>query len=225
MVITTISHHSSLPNLHTPPRISLRCNNSSSNDSSSSTFLDNKKHVSVDYDQGKHHATTHLTGFRKDDIPKRYRLRVIGDRFEKDWTLSEVVEKVYQLRRWEDIDGVLNHWVGRFSRKNFPLLIKEMTRRGSLEHCKEVFRWMKNQRNYCARTDIYNMMIRLYARNHQIDQARGLFFEMQEWRCKPDAETYNALINAHGRLGQWRWAKNIMEDMLRAAVCICILLP
>ena len=44
-------------------------------------------------------------------------------------------------------------------------------------------------------------------------------------RCKPDAETYNALINAHGRAGQWRWAMNIMEDMLRAAVCICIFLP
>jgi len=38
-------------------------------------------------------------------------------------------------------------------------------------------------------------------------------------RCKPDVETYNALINAHGRAGQWRWAMNIMDDMLRAAVC------
>lgn len=130
---------------------------------------------------------------------------------------------------------------------------------------------MKNQKNYCARTDIYNMMIRLNARHNRTDQARGLFFEMQEWRyrdflcckllllvklhsvylsfmwmnhmrlnfalfllvtiqviilhlsyfsrCKPDAETYNALINAHGKAGQWRWAMNIMEDMLRAAVC------
>lgn len=37
--------------------------------------------------------------------------------------------------------------------------------------------------------------------------------------CKPDAETYDALINAHGRAGQWRWAMNLMDDMLRAAVC------
>ena len=42
-------------------------------------------------------------------------------------------------------------------------------------------------------------------------------------RCKPDAETYNALINAHGRARQWRWAMNIMDDMLRAAVGICFL--
>lgn len=42
------------------------------------------------------------------------------------------------------------------------------------------------------------------------------------FRCKPDVETYNALINAHGRAGQWRWALNIMEDMLQAAVCVCI---
>ena len=39
------------------------------------------------------------------------------------------------------------------------------------------------------------------------------------FRRKPDAETYNALINAHGRAGQWRWTTNIMEDMLRAVVC------
>lgn len=39
-------------------------------------------------------------------------------------------------------------------------------------------------------------------------------------RCKPDAETFNALIHTHARAGQWRWATNIMEDMLRAAVCI-----
>lgn len=37
-------------------------------------------------------------------------------------------------------------------------------------------------------------------------------------RCKPDTETYNALISAHGRAGQWRWAMNIFDDMLRAAV-------
>lgn len=39
-------------------------------------------------------------------------------------------------------------------------------------------------------------------------------------RCQPNVETYNSLISAHGRAGQWRWAKNIMEDMLRASVCI-----
>lgn len=57
-----------------------------------------------------------------------------------------------------------------------------MTERGSVEHCVRVFGWMKNQKNYCARTDIYNMMIRLHARHNLVDKARGLFFEMQEWR-------------------------------------------
>jgi pentatricopeptide repeat protein len=37
-------------------------------------------------------------------------------------------------------------------------------------------------------------------------------------RCKPDVETFNALMNAHGRAGQWRWALNIFDDMIRAAV-------
>ena len=53
---------------------------------------------------------------------------------------------------------------------------------GSLEHSVQVFRWMKNQKNFCARNDIYTMMIRLNARHNRVDQARGLFFEMQKWR-------------------------------------------
>ncbi|MFQ6665919.1 hypothetical protein Gotur_032470 [Gossypium turneri] len=36
--------------------------------------------------------------------------------------------------------------------------------------------------------------------------------------CKPVVDTYNALSHAHGQVGQWRWALNIMEDMLSAAI-------
>ncbi|KAK2975136.1 hypothetical protein RJ640_010816, partial [Escallonia rubra] len=177
-----------------------------------------KKRVHVDYDKGEHQVSVHLSGLRKEDLTKRFRLRVEGDRFQKDWAVSEVAQKISRLNHWEDIDGLLNRWAGRFARKNFPVLIREITQMGSIEHSVHVFRWMKNQQNYCARNDIYNMMIRSHARHNHTDQARGLFFEMQKWRCKPDAETYNALISVHGRSGQWRWAMNIMEDMLRAAI-------
>ncbi|KAF7147532.1 hypothetical protein RHSIM_Rhsim03G0026900 [Rhododendron simsii] len=176
-----------------------------------------KKKVFVDYDEGSHNVSVQLSGIRKADLPQHKRVRVAGDRFQKDWSISEVVQRVLGTKHWEDIEGLLNRWVGRFARKNFPVLIREITQTGSIEHSIHVFRWMKNQKNYCARNDIYNMMIRLHARHNQTDQARGLFFEMQEWRCKPDAETFNALINVHGRAGQWRWAMNIKDDMLRAA--------
>ncbi|KAM3691163.1 hypothetical protein ACJW31_09G174600 [Castanea mollissima] len=194
----------------TRPKTNILCKNNSS-------FEENKQ-VSVDYDEGKHEVSPHLTGLRKADIQRRYRLRVEANRFQRDWTLSEVVHEILRLRPHDDIEGVLNRWIGRFARKNFPLLIREITQRGSIERSIQVFQWMKNQKNYCPRNDIYNMMIRLHARHNRTDQARGLFFEMQEWRCKPDAETYNALINAHGRAGQSRWAMNIMEDMLRASI-------
>ncbi|GAU30064.1 hypothetical protein TSUD_332330 [Trifolium subterraneum] len=177
-----------------------------------------KKDGFVDYDRGQHEVSTRIAGLRKEDIPARYRLRVAGNRFQKDLTVSEVVDSVLSLTLRDDVEGLLNRWIGRFARKNFPFLIRELTQRGSIEHCNLVFSWMKEQKNYCARTDIYNMMIRLHARHNRTDQARGLFFEMQKYRCKPDAETYNALINAHGRARQWRWAMNIMEDMLRAAI-------
>lgn len=78
----------------------------------------------VDYDNGHHEVSGKVTGIRKDGIPARYRIRVAGNRFQKDWTVSEVVDLVLSLNLRDDIDGVLNHWVGRFARKNFPYLIK-----------------------------------------------------------------------------------------------------
>ncbi|KAK7837025.1 pentatricopeptide repeat-containing protein [Quercus suber] len=91
-----------------------------------SAFEENKQ-VSVDYDEGKHEVSTRLTGLRKADIQRRYRLRVEADRFQRDWTLSEVVHEILSLRPHHDIEGVLNRWIGRFARKNFPLLIRVMS--------------------------------------------------------------------------------------------------
>ena len=86
-----------------------------------------KKQVSVDYDKGKHHVSTHLTGLRKADIPRRYRLRVESDRFQKDWTVSEVVHQILKLHPRDDVEALLNRWIGRFARNNFPLLIRVMS--------------------------------------------------------------------------------------------------
>lgn len=83
-----------------------------------------KKTVSVNYDRGEHEVSVRVSGLRKADIPRRYRLRVENDRFQKDWSVSEVVDKLMALNRWEEVDGVLNSWVGRFARKNFPVLIR-----------------------------------------------------------------------------------------------------
>ncbi|OWM67253.1 hypothetical protein CDL15_Pgr000705 [Punica granatum] len=189
---------------------------------SNESALEETKSGFVDYDKGQHAVSTQISGFRKKDIPRQYRLRVEHDRFQKDWSVSEVAEKVLKLRHWEDIHGVLNRWVGRFARKNFPLLIKEITDGGSLEQSDEVFKWMKNQRNYCARKDIYNMMIRLHARHNRTDQARGLFFEMQKWRYKftipPSRSTYNNLINACGSSGNWREALKVCKKMTENGV-------
>lgn len=86
-------------------------------------FKENKQ-AQVDYDAGTHRLHTTISGLRKSDLPKRNRLRVEGDRFQKDWSMSEVVERILELNHWEDIESVLNRWAGRFARKNFPFLIR-----------------------------------------------------------------------------------------------------
>lgn len=78
----------------------------------------------VDYDRGLHEVSTKISGLRKDNIATRYRLRVAGNRFQKDWTVSEVADLVLSLDLSDDIDGLLNRWIGRYARKNFPYLIK-----------------------------------------------------------------------------------------------------
>lgn len=83
-----------------------------------------KKVGFVDYDKGKSRVSVQVVGLQKDDIPKRYRMRVEGDKWQRDWSISEVVQMILKLKHWDDIEGLLNRWVGRFARKNFPVLIK-----------------------------------------------------------------------------------------------------
>lgn len=83
-----------------------------------------KKVGIVDYDEGIHRVATQVSGLGRDDLPKRFRLRVDDDRFQRDWKISEVVDQILKLKHWEDVEGVLNRWAGRFARKNFPVLIR-----------------------------------------------------------------------------------------------------
>lgn len=83
-----------------------------------------KKQGYVDYDKGQHHVSEYVSGLRKDDIPRSYRIKVQADKFQKDWSITQVVQKIMALKNGDDIEGVLNHWVGRFARKNYPVLIK-----------------------------------------------------------------------------------------------------
>lgn len=92
----------------------------------SSDALQEKKSVYVNYDRGEHEVSVRVSGFRKADIARRYRVRVENDRFQNDWSVTEVADRLVALNRWEEVDGVLNSWVGRFARKNFPILISVM---------------------------------------------------------------------------------------------------
>lgn len=55
-------------------------------------------------------------------VPSKYKKRQFKEG-EEVWSPREVVGRVLALNHWEDIDGILNSWLGRFNRKNFPALI------------------------------------------------------------------------------------------------------
>lgn len=117
-------HHHHLPLLHNPTPSAFKPKILCKNSKNDAAFVE-KKSGFVDYDKGIHHVSTQVSGIRKDQIPQRYRIRVQGDRFQKDWSVSQVVQKVLELdHKSDDVEGLLNRWVGRFARKNFPLLIK-----------------------------------------------------------------------------------------------------
>lgn len=92
--------------------------------------------------------------------------------------------------------SLLSYYFFEEAVNNFYFHVQEITIMGSIEHSIHVFNWMKNQKNYSARNDIYNMMIRLHARHNRIDQARGLFFEMQKWRYACFFHVHCIIINA-----------------------------
>ncbi|KAF7148382.1 hypothetical protein RHSIM_Rhsim03G0025500 [Rhododendron simsii] len=91
------------------------------------------------YDEGSHNVSVQFSGIRKADLPQHKRVRVAGDRFQKDWSISEVVQRVLGTKHRQDIEGLLNRWVGRFARKNFPVLIRvsEIMTRIGLSNCDE----------------------------------------------------------------------------------------
>lgn len=133
--MATVHHHPPLIKLsaHSPdsthsnslkPPPKIHCNTKPKPKPDPSSPFEGRKSGFVDYDKGQHEVSTRVSGLRKSDIPRRYRLAVEGNRFQKDWSVSEVVERVLELKHYEDVEGVLNRWVGRFARKNFPFLIK-----------------------------------------------------------------------------------------------------
>jgi hypothetical protein len=82
--------------------------------------------VSVDLDRGRRSSRTEVDGVGAASLPARHRLRVEGTRWQRDWKVSEVAARVLALPRADAhaVDAVLNCWAGRFSRRNFPLLIR-----------------------------------------------------------------------------------------------------
>lgn len=132
--MATVQHHSPLIKLtHSPdsthsnslkPPLKIHCNAKRKPKPDPSSPFKGRRSGLVDYDKGQHEVSTQVSGLRKSDIPRRHRLAVESNRFQKDWSVSEVVERVLALKYYEDVEGVLNRWVGRFARKNFPFLIK-----------------------------------------------------------------------------------------------------
>ena len=134
--MATLPHHSPFLRLSNPPepnsiskpanatrprttRLTIHCKKPKNEEA-----FKEKQKAHVDYDNGTHRVSVQVSGLRASDLPKRHRLRVATDRFQKDWSISEVVEKIMALDRFEDIEGVLNRWAGRFARKNFQVLIR-----------------------------------------------------------------------------------------------------
>lgn len=92
--------------------------------SKSESAFEERKQVLVDYDNGKHETRTLVNGLRKLDIPRRYQLRVEGEPFQKDWMVTEVAQRILKLQNHGDVEALLNCWIGRFARKNYPALMK-----------------------------------------------------------------------------------------------------
>ncbi|KAG1338410.1 hypothetical protein COCNU_04G007160 [Cocos nucifera] len=169
----------------------------------------------VDYDKGRRCVSTEVSGVGKDRIPARYRLRVEGSRWQKDWKVSEVVDQVLRVNHWEDIDGVLNCWVGRFARKNFPLLIRIPPSRttynnlisscGSGGNWKEALEICKTMTENGVGPDLvtHNIVLSAFKNGAQYSKALAYFELMKKTNICPDTITLNIVIHCLVKLGQF----------------------
>ncbi|XP_028083682.1 pentatricopeptide repeat-containing protein At2g41720 isoform X2 [Camellia sinensis] len=184
-----------------------------------------KKLGFVDYDKGMHKVSVELSGLRKSDIPMHHRLRVQGDRFQKDWTITQVVHKVLELNQWDDIQGLLNRWVGRFARNNFPVLIRippsRSTYNNLINACGSSGKWREALQVCRKMTEngvgpdlvTHNIVLSAYKSGAQYLKALSYFELMKGTNIRPDTTTLNIVIHCLIKLGHYGKAIDIFNSM------------
>jgi pentatricopeptide repeat protein len=118
------------------------------------------------------------------------------------------------------VGNVLDSWVGKVTRVDLSKVIKELGARRNSPLALEVFQWMQAQKGRLKpNKHTYSLILGVLGRGGMITEARELFDAML---LSPNVEvcvySYNAMIGAYARSGNFKKAWRLYESMIEQGV-------
>ncbi|XP_077254086.1 pentatricopeptide repeat-containing protein At1g73710-like isoform X1 [Tasmannia lanceolata] len=98
----------------------------------------------------------------------------------------------------DDIDKILNSWVGKLSPKEQTVILKEQR---NWRCALRVFQWIKSQKDYLPNVIHYNVVLRILGRAQKWDQLRLCWIDMAKDGVFPTNNTYGMLVDVYGKAG------------------------
>lgn len=96
----------------------------------------------------------------------------------------------------------------------FTGMIKSSMDGGHIDDCVSIFEYMKN---HCApNVGTVNTMLKVYSQNDMFSKAKVLFEEVKVTNSglRPDAYTYNLMLEASARAHQWEYFEHVYKEMI-----------
>lgn len=113
------------------------------------------------------------------------------------------------------VANVLDAWVGKVTRVDLSKVIRELGTRRNAALALEVFQWMQVQKGRLKPNGhTYSLVLGVLGRGGLITEARALFDLMLSSNVQVGVYSFNAMIGAYARTGNFKKAWRLYEDMM-----------
>ena len=117
------------------------------------------------------------------------------------------------------VANVLDAWVGKVTRVDVAKVMRELGSRRNPALALEVFQWMQVQkRRLKPNAHTYSLILGLLGREGMVTEARELFDSMLSSPVEVGVYSFNAMIGAYARGGNFKKAWRLYKDMVNKGV-------
>ncbi|CAI8609384.1 unnamed protein product [Vicia faba] len=177
------------------------------------------------------------------EVPEALTYKVLVRTFWKEGKVDEAVKVVrdmerrgvmgtasvyYELAcclcncgRWQDaipeVEKIRRLPHARPVEVTFTGMIRSSMNGGHIDDCVSIFEFMKD---HCApNVGTVNTMLKVYSQNDMFSKAKALFEEVKVAKSdlRPDAYTYNLMLDASARAHQWEYFEHVYKEMIHSS--------